>query len=139
MGRKKSSKLPPFVAMSWKLLNSDVYKNLSYPAAKILPHFLGKPQRPFTDPEYFSIEFNLSYPEAEKLGFAKATFAKCVRELQEKGIIVRTERGGLRGNGKGYNRFRLSKQWEYSNQRTAGQQIYDYKTRQKETHTDGYI
>lgn len=110
--KRKGSKLPPFVAMTWRLLNSDAYKRLSFPAAKILPYFLGKPKRPLTDPEYHTMEFKFSYPEGERLGFAKSTFAKCIGELQAAGLIRKTKHGGLRGIGKGYNWFTLSRQWE---------------------------
>jgi hypothetical protein len=112
MMTKKNGRLPPFVPMTWKLLNSDTYKRLSFPAAKILPYFLGKPKRSMTGPEYYTTEFSFSYPEAYRLGFAKSTFAKCIAELQSAGLIRKTKHGGLRGIGKGYNWFTLSRQWE---------------------------
>ena len=112
LARGKNGRLRPFVAMLWDLLNSHAYKGLSYPAAKILPYFLGRPHRPQTHPDYYQIEFQFSYPEAEKLGFAKSTFAKCILELQAAGFIRKTRHGGLRGNRKGYNWFTLSSQWE---------------------------
>ena len=112
MAKNRNGKLPPFVAMTWKLLNSDAYKRLSFPAAKILPYFLGRPKRPLTRPEYYTIEFKFSYPEGKKLGFPKSTFAKCLSELQAAGFIRKTKNGGLRGIGKGYNWFTLSRQWE---------------------------
>jgi hypothetical protein len=112
LAKNRSGRLPPFVAMTWKLLNSEVYKGLSHPAAKLLPYFLGKPKRPLTDPEYYTLEFKFSYPEGKKLGFAKSTFAKCIAELRSAGLIRKTRHGGLKGTGKGYNWFMLSRQWE---------------------------
>lgn len=45
------------------------------------------------------------------MGFAPGTFARAMRDLIEHGFLERMERGGLRGKGKGYNKFRLSRQW----------------------------
>ena len=43
-----------FVAFQWVLLNSKVYWDLKPSAAKALPYFLGKPKRPFNDPEMYA-------------------------------------------------------------------------------------
>jgi hypothetical protein len=126
LANKRNGKLPPFVAMTWKLLNSDAYKRLSFPAAKILPYFLGKPKRPMTNPEYYTVEFKFSYPEGENLGFAKSTFAKCIGELQAAGLIRKTKHGGLRGIGKGYNWFTLSRQWEPDRQGAPLEKIQEH-------------
>jgi len=126
MAIRKNGRLPPFVAMTWKLLNSDAYKGLSCPAAKILPYFLGKPKRPLTDPEYYTVEFKFSYPEGVRLGFAKSTFAKCIRELHDRGLIRKVKHGGLRGNGKGYNFFVLSRQWEPDRQGAPLEKIQEH-------------
>lgn len=109
--RTRKSKLPPFVAMSWELLNSKAYSVLTHSARACLPYWLGKPKAPFDRSEYFEKEFVFPYPEAQHYGFAKATFAKIIRELVAKGFIDPKDKGGLRGDGLSYNRFVLSKRW----------------------------
>ncbi len=52
------------------------------------------------------------YDEGEKLGFASATFSRVIKELIEIGFIDPVEKGGLHGDGKSYNYFKLSKKWE---------------------------
>ncbi len=113
MARKKSgNKLPPFVPLTWDLLNSEAYKQLPPSAAKALPYFIGKVKMPWKDIERCSTEFTFSYPEAKRLGFSPATFSKVQRDLRKMGFLDIIERGGLRGHGKGYNRFKLSLRWE---------------------------
>ena len=137
--KTRNRKLPPFVAMSWDLLNSSAFKDLKPSAAKILPYFLGKPKLPITDPEYYQAEFTFSYPEARKYGFSKGTFAKCIRELCRMGFIEKTEQGGMRGKGEGYNRFKLSKEWsDYLKQKLEGA-IRIYKLNQEKDPCHGYI
>jgi hypothetical protein len=124
---KKHGRLHPFVPLVWDLLNSNAYKSLKFSAAKILPYFLGKPKLNLNDPEYYKIQFSFSYPEAKNLGFSKTTFAACIEELQEKGFIKKVVNGGLKGNGQGYNRFRLSGEWRYYNQKTPAEIIQTIK------------
>jgi hypothetical protein len=109
---KQSGRLPGFVAMSWDLLNSPAYRSLSHSAAKALPYFLGKPKRPFNDRQYFETEFPFPYGEAERHGFARATFFRILCELTERGFIDPVDKGGLRGDGKSVSRFKVSKRWE---------------------------
>jgi len=108
----KLNKLPPFVALTWDLLNSPAYKKLTPSAAKALPYFLGKVKVGYNDPEKYIKTFPFSYPEAEKLGFSYATFSRIRKELEKIGFIERTEGGGLRGKGVGYSKYRLSRKWE---------------------------
>ena len=108
----KKNRLPPFVPLTWDLLNSPAYKELTPSSAKALPYFLGKVKLGFNDPEKYEKYFNFPYPEAEKLGFSTATFSRIRKELEEKGFIERVERGGLRGKGEGYSKYTLSKKWE---------------------------
>lgn len=110
--RRRGARLPPFVALPWQLLNSSAYKKLPQSGAKALPYFLGKVKRPFIDPERYTIEFAFSYPEGLRHGFSHTTFAKIIRDLEAFGFIDWIVQGGLRGKGRGYNRFRLSRRWE---------------------------
>lgn len=112
MKKKKNNKLPPFVAMTWDILNSWAYKDLSPSACKAVPYFFGKIKLGFNDPQRYLSNFTFSYPEGKKLGFAPATFSKIIQNLIKFGFIDPIDKGGLKGYGKGYNIFRLSDRWE---------------------------
>lgn len=111
-GRRNSGKLPPFVALTWKMLNSSAYKKLTFSAAKALPYFLGKVKLPLSDPQRYSSPFSFSYTEAKKYGFANGTFSRVIIELMGKGFIDPQDKGGLRGDCKSLNLFTLSQRWE---------------------------
>lgn len=113
--RVKEDKLPPFVATPWDMLNSMVLRSLTHSSRACLPYWMGKPKARFDRPEYYEREFTFPYPEAQCYGFAKATFAKIIRELVEKGFVDPKDKGGLRGDGKSYNRFVLSRRWKKFN------------------------
>ena len=106
------NRLPPFAAIPWALLNNKAYWDLKPSAAKALPYFLGKPRKPFNNPENYAVEITFSYSEADRYGFAPSTFYKVIVELVEKGFIDPVEKGGLRSDAKTYNKFKLSKRWE---------------------------
>lgn len=53
-------------------------------------------------------ELRLTYPQAAKLGVPSATMSRSLKELQEKGLIVKTRYGGLEG---GESVFVLSGEW----------------------------
>ena len=110
--RRKSGKLPPFVAMTWELLNSKAFKDLPFSAGKLLPYFLGKAKKNLTKPEYYEIEFELTYREAKNYGFAPKTFSRCLTEFIAKGFLDPVRKGGLRGDGKTASRFRISERWQ---------------------------
>ena len=112
MKRKTGNRLPPFVPLTWQMLNSEAYKSLNYASAKSLPYFLGKVKTTYNDPERYWTEFTFSYREANKLGFATATHHNVIHELIAKGFLDPMKKGGLKSDGKGYNLFRLSKRWE---------------------------
>lgn len=113
LGRQKiRSKLPPFVPLSWELLNSRAYKDLTPAAAKELPYFLGKVKVKWADPQKYLTAFAFSYKEAEGYGFARATHHRIICELVKKGFINPVEKGGLRGCGRSYNLFQLSQRWK---------------------------
>jgi|GEM_PF-6201582 len=104
---------PPYVAFRWDILNSCAYKKLAPSAAKLLPYFLGKVKCRLTDPALYTTEFPFTFEEARRCGFARTTFRKGYLDLEAKGFIKRTFRGGLRaGNVKVSNVFRLSQDWE---------------------------
>lgn len=112
-GRGRLSKrLPPFVALTWEMLNSKAYKDLNYSSAKALPYFLGKYKGAYRDPQRYLLEFPFSYSEAKRYGFSNSTFSKVIQELVRKGFIDPVDRGGLRGDSKSYNLFKLSRRWE---------------------------
>lgn len=113
MGRRKNAnKLPPFIPMVWEMLNSRAYKDLPPSAAKALPFFLGKIKVGFRDTQRYQIEFCFSYGEAERFGFAPATFSKIIKALISFGFIDPVDKGGLRGLGRSFNFFKLSERWE---------------------------
>lgn len=113
MSKKKyGNKLPPFVALTWEMLNSKAYKELNYASAKALPYFLGKFKGGYHDPQRYLSGFSFSYAEANKYMFSSATFSKIIQELVAKGFIDPVDKGGLRSDGKSYNLFRLSRRWE---------------------------
>ena len=109
---KKFNRLPPFVAISWDILNSTSYKEINFASAKLLPYLLGKPKLRFDDPNYYESIFNFSYGEAKKLGFSRETFARCIRDLEAWGFLIKVSSGGLRGESKSYSKYRLGTGWK---------------------------
>lgn len=115
---RESNRIPPFVPMTWEMLNSMAYHHLPFSASKALPFFLGKVQVPYGDPRKFNTEFKFSYPEGKRLGFTFPTFSKAIRAVIGHGFVDLVEAGGLKGRGGGYNIFRLSKRWrDYGTER----------------------
>lgn len=109
---KEKGRLPPFVPLTWDMLNSEAYKELPASAAKALPYFLGKVKlKNYYDAARYTIPFNFSYPEAMKLGFSKGTHFRTICKLIELGLIDPCKRGGLRGMGYSCSEFRLSLRW----------------------------
>lgn len=111
--KRRGDKLPPFVPLTWEMLNSRAYKDLPASAAKALPYFIGKVKTGFNDPQRYSIEFSLSYREGQNCGFSSATFAKVIVELVAHGFVDPIDKGGLRSEGgKALNLFSLSCRWK---------------------------
>jgi hypothetical protein len=110
--RRRGNRLPPFVALTWEMLNSQAYRDLPYAAAKALPFFLGKFKGGFNDPGKYQQEFRFSYGEGQRYGFSPGTFSKIIQDLVRLGFIDPVDRGGLKSDGKGYSLFRLSRRWE---------------------------
>jgi hypothetical protein len=112
MAKKQSNRLPPFVPLLWEMLNSKAYRDLNYASAKALPFFLGKVKTVYKDPQRYSMDFSFSYSEGGRYGFASGTFSKIIKDLISHGFLDPVDKGGLRSDGKSYNRFRLSQRWE---------------------------
>ncbi len=109
---RNGNRLPPFVALTWDMLNSGAYKQLKPSAGKALPYFLGKVKCGHGDPQRYVTEFHFSYTEGLKYGFSSATFSSIIQELIRKGFIDPVDKGGLRSDGLSYNFFKLSPRWE---------------------------
>ncbi|MFA4918117.1 MAG: hypothetical protein WC581_02580 [Thermodesulfovibrionales bacterium] len=110
--KRRGDRLPPFVPLTWEMLNSKAYKDLKYAPAKALPFFLGKIKISYNDPQRYSIEISFSYSEGNKYGFASATFSRVIKELIYKGFIDPIDKGGLRSDGKSLSLFTLSERWK---------------------------
>ena len=109
--KRSSKKLPPFVPLTWDLLNSQAYINLTNSAGKALPYFLGKVKLPHGDPGKHLAEFSFSYTEARQYGFANGTHHRVISELMDKGFIDPVDKGGLKGGGLTSSYFKLSERW----------------------------
>ena len=110
--RKRRDRLPPFVALSWQILNSQAYIELPPSACKALPYFFGKVKLGFQDAQRYLTEFPFSYREGNRLGFSSATFSKVIQGLVRFGFIDHVDKGGLRSDCRSYNLFKLSRRWE---------------------------
>lgn len=113
--RRKKGKgnfLPPFVPLTWEMLNSQAYKDLQHSAAKALPYFLGKVKVGHSDPNRYVASFSFSYAEAKKLGFAIGTHHRVISQLMEKGFIAPVYKGGQKSFGMSASLFSLSERWK---------------------------
>lgn len=110
--KKKGNRLPPFVPLPWQMLNSKAFIELPPSACKALPYFLGKVKIKFQDVQRYTSEFSFSYKEGNRLGFSPATFSKVIQDLVHFGFIDPIDKGGLRGDCKSNNLFKLSRRWE---------------------------
>jgi hypothetical protein len=109
--RAKSKSLPPFVPLTWELLNSKAYIELPHAAAKALPFFIGKPHCHLRDPRFYQDPYEFSYKEAGRLGFAFSTYHNIISALVAYGFIDPVKKGGLRGDHKSFNLFKNSYRW----------------------------
>lgn len=97
--RRNTHRLAPFVALAWKMLNSEAYRELSPMSAKILPFFLGKVKTVSTDLAYYTTTFNFTYSEATRYGCSRRTFPRVIDDLMRHGFVDPVEKGGLRAAG----------------------------------------
>lgn len=98
-----------FVALPWNVLNSKAYIALKPSSAKALPYFIGKGRNMQRKDKIY---FPFPYAEADRLGFAPATFSNLIKDLMGKGFIDPIDKGGLRSDGKSNNMFALSVRWD---------------------------
>jgi len=108
----KGNRLTPFSPILYAELDSAAYKALPGNAAKALPYFkrihglrIKKAGRDFNG------IFDFTYTEAEKIGFARHTFARIIAELNAKGFIDVVSQGGKRGCGMSNSKYCLSERW----------------------------
>lgn len=123
--KDKRKRLPPFVPLTWEMLNHKAYKELPTSAAKALPYFLGKVKLDYHAPDRLASEFSFSYKEGKLLGFATATFSKVITDLIKYGFLDPKDKGGLRGDSKSNNLFCLSDRWKSFDQTDF--QLVDWK------------
>ena len=114
-GKKDKQKLsiPPFVPMTWAMLNSKAYKDLSFAARAMLPYFIGKPKINIRSDLFLKTEFSFSYKEAVTCGCSTRTFTRVIEDLMRKGFIDPVEKGGLRGAGLSCNIYKMSERWKH--------------------------
>jgi hypothetical protein len=113
MSRRKQHKerLPPFIPITHQQLESAAFKALSGNAAKLYPYFIRACVRCCKGKPDTTTQFDFTYGEAVKLGFARNTFSRCLKELNQNGFIDWVEVGGLRGVGHSNSKYRLSDRW----------------------------
>jgi hypothetical protein len=112
MSKRPTAKLPPFVAMTWDMLNHKAYICLPAAARAMLPYCIGKVRAGVRDTAHYSTNFIFPYSEAERYGCARRTFFRVLESLVRHGFLDPVERGGLRGTGLTSSTFRLSPRWK---------------------------
>jgi len=109
----RPKKIEPFIMFTYKMLNSQSYKELPPSACKALPFFLAKVKHPQSSVQYCREIFSLSYGELKKTtGLSDKTCAKVFRDLVRHGFIDLVEKGGLRGHGKEVSKYKMSLRWK---------------------------
>jgi hypothetical protein len=110
--KKKGGKLPPFVAMTWAMLNHKAYVKLPPTPKGMLPYFLGKVKIPNDAPTYYHAEFSFTFSEAIKYGCARRSFYRVIEALVGHGFVDPVRKGGRAGGRDTASVFRLSKRWQ---------------------------
>lgn len=111
-GREKHrERLPPFVPLELLMLDSKAYQNLTGNAAKLYTYFVRSCVRAKKGKPDTTTLFGFTYTEAVKLGFARKSFYRSMKELVDHGFIDQVEVGGLRGAGHTNSQYRLSNRW----------------------------
>ncbi len=105
--------MPPFVPIFVSELNSKAYQELTGNAVKALTYFkrFDGIIKAKTGKNCNGI-FDFTYSEAEKIGFARRTFARVISELIEKGFLDMIVQGGKRGCGFSNSKFKMSERWQ---------------------------
>lgn len=117
MSRRKSRnknkvRIPPFAPILREEMTSQAYQDLPGNAAKALPYFKwfhGVLVKKLGD-DYNGI-FDFTYTEAERYGFARATFNRVITALNDKGFIDIVTHGGKRSSGMSNSKYKLSERW----------------------------
>ena len=110
--RKRTGPIRNFTMIPNDLFKSLAYKKLPKAAGKALLIFRAKPMVPYSAVEYHHVDFPFSNAEGVKYGFAKGTFSRIICDLVAYGFIDPSYKGGLRGDRKTTNRFKISSRWE---------------------------
>lgn len=109
---KEKLALPPFVPMTWAILNAKAFKAMSYASRAMLPYFIGKTKQNIRSDLFLKTTFSVSYREAISYGYARKTYARVIGELMRHGFIDPVDKGGLRGCGLSCSVFRMSDRWK---------------------------
>lgn len=109
---KWKNRLPPFVAITYEMLNSHAFIDLPGSSAKALLYFLGKVKISYRDPNRYVFNFSFPYAEAKRFGFATGTHHRVISQLMEKGFIDHVYKGGKRSFGMSSSLFKLSERWK---------------------------
>ncbi len=109
--KEKYSINDQFVALTFKMIESDAYKRLTEAGLKTLVLFLKK-VRTYHPVERYEYQFPFTFPEAKKNGISNSSFDRALTQLVELGFIDCTVKGGIRSDGKSYSYYRLSKRWK---------------------------
>lgn len=100
-----------FVAITYEMIDSRAFKELNVSALKALILCMRKVKT--HDPvDRFTLQFSLTYTEAQKQGLCHSSFCRGMKELQQLGFIDCITRGGMRFQGKNRSYYRLSKRWK---------------------------
>jgi hypothetical protein len=101
-----------FVAITFEMINSLAYKELTGSAIKALILCMRKVKE-MNRKERFKVIFSLTYPEARRQGFCDGTFWRAMKSLQRLGFIDCTIKGGLTGRCKKTpSAHKLSLRWK---------------------------
>ena len=115
MPRKKTKELnkisEPFVVITYGMINSKAYKELSGSALKALILCMRK-VKTHHPLDRFNFQFALTYPEAKKQGLCHTSFCRGMKQLGKVGFIDFVVRGGMRYMGKKSSSYRLSQRWK---------------------------
>lgn len=113
MGRYRNKKRTnPFVMVAKDMLQSEAWLSLTN-AARVAWLHLEADYNGAPDKEN---HLRLTYSQAERL-MARRTFARAIRELQEKGFITKTRHGGLYNNCSEYGRNHDWRKWKREGQK----------------------
>ena len=112
MGQNVKYRLRRDVYISWEILESEAFKQLSATAIRILLRFLQK--RTWVKMRKKTIYENgglvLTYAEAQEMGISISQYSNILRKLIEVGFIDMEHQGG--GLGRDFSRYAISNRWE---------------------------